>query len=428
MRNAILKGNALEVLKQIPSETVQCVVTSPPYWRMRVYSGEQDVVWGGAPDCLHSWVDDGLGAKSCEKCGAYLCALGLEPILDCGSWVNGNPPCNKCYCCHLRSIFDEVRRVLKKDGVVWLNIGDCYAGSGSGGGDFLSREGGGYCQSYKREGWWLKPKDLCLVPYRVALALQASGWWVRADVVWAKRAYIEKEDNDVGCGLPHTADDRPIITHEYVFLLTKSSNYFYDWLGFAPKAKYVEMPDDLGDGSECIPRKRLCSVWQLNPMPFSEAHFATMPVKLAILCIKLSTSDAGECPVCKRNYKRVIERLGWVDVRAWSRKTGRKIRMRPESPTSTLKTKQVNVYTSRGFKPSCGCGAPPVPNIVLDPFAGSGTTLVAAKILGRDYLGIEISDEYIDIASRRLSKVVEDGQLGLFPESIVDETGKPDMD
>jgi len=402
-RNRIFRGHVIDVLRSLPERIVQCVVTSPPYWRQRVYEGQQDVVWRGEEDCKHEWVQISDFEKECPRCGGFSSPYGLESQLDCLAWARNEPPCGRCYICHTREIFSHVRRVLKPDGVVWLNIGDTYAGSGSGGKDFISRKGWGYCQRYNRRGNQLKPKDLCLVPYRLVLALQADGWFVRSDVVWAKRVFVEKEENDIGAGMPENVNDRPIGAHEFVFLLTIRKDYFYDWLGYAPISKYV---DGKGIGWESDVRKRMCDVWLIRPASFPGHHFAVMPPKLAEICIKLATSEAGECPHCGKNWKRKIEIIGKAPASAWSPKSGRKVHLRAESYSSSIRTKMVTVYTGEVFEPQCKCqNNKPIPNIVLDPFAGSGTTLVVAKQLGRDYIGIEISSEYVELAQKRLAEI-----------------------
>ena len=170
----ILQGDCIEVMRGMEAESVHCVVTSPPYWGLRSYG-----------------VD-----------GAY----GLEPTL------------NEYIECMVE-VFREVWRVLRKDGCLWLNLGDAYASNPSNGRGGGSTLGGGrpHLSGANRDGAGLKPKDLIGIPWRLAFALQADGWWLRSDNVWHKLN-----------PMPESVTDRPTRAHEYVFLLTKSAKYFYD--------------------------------------------------------------------------------------------------------------------------------------------------------------------------------------------------------
>ena len=232
---SIRQGNALERLREMPDESVHCVVTSPPYYGLRDY-GLSGQVWGGEPYCEHEWsqeryqrcANDGKpGAKQstnngsvgreepidhsfCTRCGAWFGTLGLEPTLD-------------LYVQHIVEVFREVRRVLRKDGTLWLNLGDAYAASPGqrgqrGLGDSEKQNSNAASQVGIRQGdTGLKPKDLIGLPWRVAFALQADGWWLRSEIVWHKPN-----------PMPESVRDRPTRAHEYVFLLTKSARYFYD--------------------------------------------------------------------------------------------------------------------------------------------------------------------------------------------------------
>jgi len=254
-------GDVRETLRQLPEASVQCVCTSPPYWGLRDY-GIAPQVWGGLSDpaCRtagHVWeptrwyTEASAGGSSgeafsepgpdnaerlkrarwreaanCSRCGAWQGALGLEPTPD-------------LYVAHLVEVFREVWRVLRPDGTLWLNMGDCYASGSSGAPDFsppsfegAGRDGHGKGE-YPRRGHrgkrqvgvgpnryplaGLKPKDLVGMPWRVALALQVDGWWLRRDIIWHK-------ENP----LPEAVTDRPTGSHEYVFLLARSERYFYD--------------------------------------------------------------------------------------------------------------------------------------------------------------------------------------------------------
>ncbi len=226
--------------RKIPlaDESVQCVVTSPPYWGLRKYAGEQELVWGGREDCEHGWGGEipgdprggsGPAAKECyggqdgESNYARQVGRGNE-CLVCGAWrgAYGLEPTVNLYVQHTVEILREIRRVLRADGVVFWNIGDSYAASNRGSGGHSPK------QDSNRGSWTpgnhrneisdgLKPKDLCLIPFRVALAAQADGWWVRSDIIWAKPN-----------PMPESVTDRPTRSHEYILMLTKSARYYFD--------------------------------------------------------------------------------------------------------------------------------------------------------------------------------------------------------
>jgi DNA modification methylase len=234
----ILQGHVLDVIRQIPDESVHCVVTSPPYWGLRNYGTEPQVWPGEQPPCeVHDWgaalprrsrkstdVVDGeskqatnVGAihdlptsEFCRRCNAWRGELGLEPTPE-------------LYVKHIVEIFREVRRVLRKDGTLWLNLGDSYAGSNCGSNDYrpegasLSKSGSKYRGQKPGLPTGLKPKDLVGIPWMVAFALRADGWWLRCDIIWHKPN-----------PMPESVTDRPTKSHEYIFLLTKSDKYFYD--------------------------------------------------------------------------------------------------------------------------------------------------------------------------------------------------------
>jgi site-specific DNA-methyltransferase (adenine-specific) len=214
--SVIYEGDALTVLQRLPSESVQCIVTSPPYWGLRDYA-----------------VSD---------------QIGLETTLP--QFLN-----------KLTTVFSEARRVLKDDGVFWLNIGDGYT-SGNRGWRAPDKKNPARAMDVRPdtpEG--LKPKDLMGIPWRLAFALQQDGWYLRADIVWNKPN-----------AMPESVKDRPTKAHEYLFMLTKSEKYYYDRLA-------VLEPNG---------RNRR-SVWNINTQPFAGAHFATFPPKLIEPCVQSST-------------------------------------------------------------------------------------------------------------------------------------------
>jgi len=222
--SVILEGDALEVLRRLPSGSVQCVVTSPPYWGLRDYNIEGQI--------------------------------GLEPTLP--QFLN-----------HLIAIFNEVKRVLREDGTLWLNIGDGYT-SGNRGYRAADKKNPAREMSIRPDTPdGLKPKDLQGIPWRLAFALQDDGWYLRSDIVWNKPN-----------AMPESVKDRPTRAHEYLFMLTKSERYFYDY----------EAVKEIGLNGK--PRNRR-SVWDVNTQPFTDAHFATFPPSLIEPCI-LASSRPGD--------------------------------------------------------------------------------------------------------------------------------------
>lgn len=322
-------GDVIDSLREMPDQFVQTCVTSPPYWGLRDY-GEQD-------------------------------QIGLEHTPD-------------EYVARLVEVFREVRRVLRDDGTLWLNLGDSYAAARGGThqpaetlaggingktatGDRTNRgRADGYSPSRDATQFGLKHKDLVGIPWRVAFALQADGWYLRSDIIWSKPN-----------PMPESVTDRPTKAHEYVFLMSKSSRYFYDAEAIQettttpPGATWAERKAGgatagnviVGDGrrngtqrvvhgkgvSSNLTRqdgqRNARSVWQIATKPYSEAHFATFPTELPERCIKAGSREG---------------------------------------------------------------------DIVLDPFMGSGTTAWVARHLGRRSVGCELNADYLEIARRRLSQ------------------------
>lgn len=219
----ILRGDALNILRTLPSASVQCVVTSPPYWGLRDYNIEGQI--------------------------------GLEPTLP--QFIN-----------RLVAIFNEVKRVLKDDGLLWLNIGDSYT-SGNRGWRAPDKKNPARAMNVRPdtpEG--LKPKDLIGVPWRLAFALQQDGWYLRSDIIWNKPN-----------AMPESVKDRPTRAHEYIFLMSKSEKYYYNY----------ESVMEINGGS----RRNRRTVWDICTQPFPEAHFATFPSELVDPCI-LAGSKPGD--------------------------------------------------------------------------------------------------------------------------------------
>lgn len=387
----ILLGDVMGRLQELPTHSVHCVITSPPYWGLREY-----------------------GVKG---------QLGQEPTYD-------------EHIKNLIAVFREIRRVLRPDGTVWLNYGDAY-GSGVNGRsaaetarlDTENRLPTFRDKPYSTLVGSIKPKDLCLIPHRLAIALQDDGWWVRSDIIWAKPN-----------PMPESVTDRPVSSHEHIFLLTQEENYFYDIDAVRephtsiPKGKEND-PDAwmLGEqhdrkgrpgrkdvianrppgyyGHELGRNKR--DVWYIAVEPFHDAHFATFPRKLVEPCIKAGTSAHGVCAKCGAQWKRIIEATGRD-----GRKAILKGRYSYDADGNTLTTDhriakhergsfnahgEVLQRRTIGWEPTCKCqNKAIVPALVLDPFGGSGTVGLVANELGRDAILIELNPTSVDIAQNRI--------------------------
>ena len=354
--NNILQGNVNDKLKEIESDSIQCVVTSPPYWGLRDYGTAE---WeGGDENCDHLGKpmptrsgfneryfnrESSDGNKqdalrepfkdTCGKCGAIRKdqQLGLEETPE-------------EYIENMVKVFREVKRVLKDDGTVWLNLGDSYNNYRPGGTSqpkqtLTNNNGSVVSYSGKRnnKSITLKEKDLVGIPWRVAFALQADGWYLRQDIIWHKPN-----------PMPESVTDRCTKSHEYIFLLSKSAKYFYDNDAIAEKTLTMDNSDRDRDltklnNTNGQPRhggfqhnqyqtRNKRSVWTINTKPYKDAHFAVFPPKLPELCIKAGSSEG---------------------------------------------------------------------DVILDPFFGSGTTGWVAQRLGRKWIGIELNPEYIKIAEKR---------------------------
>lgn len=215
--STIIEGDSYVALQKLPDKCVQCVVTSPPYWGLRDYGIEGQI--------------------------------GLEVQLQ--QYIN-----------NLLAVFKEVKRVLSDDGVLWLNIGDGYT-SGNRGYRAPDKKNPARAMSTRPDTpSGLKPKDLLGVPWRLAFALQADGWYLRSDIIWNKPN-----------AMPESVKDRPTRAHEYIFMLTKNERYYYDNVSIKENNR----------------NKR--SVWSVNTVPFSDAHFATFPPALIDPCIIASSKS-----------------------------------------------------------------------------------------------------------------------------------------
>lgn len=437
MTARILIGDVRDRLADLPDESVQCVVTSPPYFALRDYGVDGQI--------------------------------GLEPTPE-------------AYCAAMVAVFREVRRVLRRDGTLWLNIGDSYASHDPGGyraGEFLNPGGRppvkqgaarNRAGTYRSDG--LKPKDLIGIPWMLAFALRADGWYLRSDIIWAKPN-----------PMPESVTDRPTKAHEYLFLLTKSSRYYYDAEAVAERSENAgrvlrytgdQKNNDVdpvlmatrpkGRDITVTETRNKRTVWTIATQPFRDAHFATFPEALVEPCILAGSSERGQCPACGAPWRRVVERSRVTHARTddptpftgragmnrirtgasdryvlaipqhelaamlrsaagdrasemrerfgskwdhWTRTDASGARV-PTFSDAAILNDMIGVEipfngTAGGWKPSCKCDAgPAVPQTILDPFSGSGTVGVVSLRHGRHYVGIELNPDYALMSERRI--------------------------
>lgn len=437
-------GDALQVLRQLRAQCAQCCVTSPPYWGPRKYSGEQEIVWGDG-HCEHEWGIETISAETwnrdghvdfgdkqpkrsarpnrwqtvehkrgfCSLCGAWKGAFGLEPTPE-------------MYVEHTIEFLRAIRRVLRKDGVVFWNIGDSYASQAGGYSDKGSR-GRNDCISVKTRAAvlsgkrrqrppGLKPKDLCQIPERVGIAACDDGWWVRSKIIWSKNN-----------PMPESVKDRPTDSHEYILMLTKAKSYYWDidavrepQTGGAHSrgTEACNKPYQEARGSyhdfyspvvELPGGRNMRTVWTMNTEPYPDAHFAVFPTELPRRCILAATSEKGNCSNCGKPWVRITEprftdHTGNTESAYDKGTTANRLALlrqaaREQGGEYSSETKTV------GWKPQCKCNAEIEPPVVLDPFSGVGTTGVVAKQLGRRAILIDTSEDYCRMAQRRIEEV-----------------------
>ncbi|CAB4137782.1 COG0863 DNA modification methylase [uncultured Caudovirales phage] len=382
----ILQGDVREALAVLPEASVHCVVTSPPYYGLRDYGVDGQI--------------------------------GLEETPD-------------AYVAELVQVFREVWRVLHPSGVVWLNLGDSYATRWSS----VRSEGRAGLGQQERARTGAPPagyknKDLLGIPWRVAFALQADGWWLRRDVIWDKPACM-----------PESVKDRPTTSHEYLFLLTKGEDYHYDWLAIAEPvaASSVErLSQDVANqvgtqranGGTRAARplrarggaggtvRNARSVWHIPTQPFKEAHFATMPPELAERGILAGTSPVGCCPHCLAPWEREAERLEEAELdvlraagadengeyHGTSTKNHAAAGVQDASKVKASVLKSMRPLETVAWHMTCDCPiARPTPCTVLDPFGGAGTTGLVADRLQRHAVLVELNPKYADMARDRIN-------------------------
>ena len=307
-RNTILIGDAATELAGLPESSVDCVVTSPPFFHMRDY---------GVPG-----------------------QIGLEATVD--EWVVS-----------LRQVFDELARVLKPTGAVWVDLADTYS--------HAARFGA-------------PVKSLLLAPDRLLLPLVLDGWTIRNRVIWAKKS-----------PMPSGVGDRLETTYDVLHLLVRSRRYFFD---------LDAIREPWGDGTKSALGKNPGDVWQIEKAKFDGAHFATFPERLIERPL-LATCPARVCLACGAPWKTKTTKE--IQGRPVAFKRDRFVRRHP------VRYRVVRRHPK--LEPTCACQAGTRPGVVLDPFFGTGTVGAVAERLGRDWLGIELNPDYAQMASRRLCSV-----------------------
>lgn len=472
--NQCLFGDCREVMKQMIAAGVKVhtCITSPPYWNLRDYG---TAMWeGGDPACDHkkrskeaveisrktSTISDsestghgqeGFAGDTCGRCGAKKIdqQLGMERTPD--EFIK-----------NLVDVFLLVREVLHDDGTLWVNMGDSYAGSGHGwGGGSISEDRnhseicGGYKGRTAPDCWGLKNKDLCGMPWELALAMRRSGWYLRRDIIWDKPN-----------PMPESASDRPSTSHEYIFLFSKKPIYFYDHVAIREKRVTEESGTGVGYGhgtdKEARQRERVQrpagwatgsdhsaighatalvqgrakekkqrgaakphkgfnedwdkrtkeeqqvdgrnkrSVWRVPTYPYKEAHFATYPPKLIEPCVLAGTSARGACNHCGVMYGRVTKEtfVPQPDVKDPG-KLKKASKKGAEGNWAEQPRGDINIETL-GWQPRCKCrDSKPVPCVVFDPFMGSGTTAEVAQKHGRNWLGIDLNEKNGEYQTKR---------------------------
>ena len=421
---SFLQGDVFDNIKKLQDNSIDCVVTSPPYWGLRDYGTAS--YEGGDLNCQHT-ITDGIvdnknnklierpdrasDKKNCVKCGAKRIdkQLGLEPT----------------YQEHIQNIVELFRAMkpkLKDSATIWLNYGDSYAATvnGTKAKDIKNDDRGFVDKPFSTIQGSIKPKDLVMIPNRIAIALQDDGWWIRSEIIWHKPN-----------PMPESTKDRPTQCHEKIWLITKSRKYYYDAeavrepcqdetirrmtlgnkgkvgnnknsTGWKQLNNYWGSEQSIKDANKGRNRR---NVWTITTKPCKEAHFATFPKDLIEPCIKAGCPEkvCTKCgkPLTKEIYRKEKYNPGYGNQHT-PKGTHKKIGgvyqkwLEKNPPQITI-------------KPSCDCNADFVPGVVFDPFGGAGTTAIVAKLLNRKSIMSELNPEYIEIAKKRIEK-----EFGMF--------------
>ena len=378
MNIEILQGDCIESLKKLEDQSINTCITSPPYWGLRNYNDESKQL--GMEDTPEEFVEN------------------------------------------LVNVFREVKRVLRDDGTVWLNLGDSYSSGGRTTTTNQSLRGDKeYGVTRPKPSKGIKPKDLIGIPWRVAFALQADGWYLRQDIIWHKPN-----------PMPESVKDRCTKAHEYIFLLSKNVKYYFDNEAIKEDAKYPQGPnspksikkgkgefgmDTRGGLSNigAIAKRNKRSVWKVSTKPFKGAHFATFPKDLIEPCV-LAGCPEKICFDCGEPYKLKVDTKR---IPRWELSPDDP-RYRPnkyENAHDSLNGNTRHSVTETkplGLEKQCDCKTNETKaGTVLDPFGGSGTTGIVAAQHSRNAVLLELNQEYIDLANARINK-----ELGIFGQGV----------
>ena len=377
----IILGDCIKGMKTLPDGCIHTCITSPPYFGLRNYKGGNEEI--GQEDTVEEFVN-----KMVE-------------------------------------VFREVRRILRDDGTLWLNLGDSYMSAKNCAPPPQTVANGNprgmptdFVPANRKEQKGLKQKDLIGIPWRVAFALQEDGWYLRQDIIWSKPN-----------PMPESVEDRCTKSHEYIFLLSKKPHYYFDHEAIREPALTSPVKrDKAGEGYQAdYPhgdrfskgervwgdphgKRNKRSVWTVTTKPFRGAHFATFPKDLIEPCVLAGTSKHGCCSKCGAPYVREVE----IDrtFESGSGKSGNMPkgkngeRLQGGGETRDIRRGPVCHTKTTGWKPSCECEADISPCVVFDPFTGSGTTAVVALTHGRNYTGTELNPEYVALAEQRIKDEV----------------------
>lgn len=407
-RNIIHLGDCLEVLKTLPDNSIDCCVTSPPYYALRDYG---TATWeGGDPNCPHyrtskasdktatghkrmqdagSPVGDAIYKDVCPLCGAVRVdkQLGLE-----------NTP--EEYIAKMTEVFMEVHRVLKPEGTLWLNIGDSYVakpksnyeGKGKGLQDKNYGTGDstlGYKMQSDRFKIMLstyKNKDLIGIPWMLAFSLRSAGWYLRQDIIWAKNN-----------PMPESVTDRCTKSHEYIFLLSKSQKYYFDHEAIQePAVSSDDLKRRIKNGVEEWKTDKAKDTYAVSGTGRSRTELYSKKKMPKFGGNKYGENDDTHFSTYSGNeWRPQTQGEGEEEVYVRNKRDVWQVNVKP------CKEAHFATYPPDLVRPCILAGCPEG-GVVLDPFMGSGTTALVAKGIGRDYIGIELNPEYKAIAERRL--------------------------